>query len=357
MKKYLPNEIKNVVLLGSSGSGKTTMAEAMAFEGSVIDRRGSVEQNNTLSDYTEIEHIYKRSIYPTQLFAEFNGYKLNIIDTPGSDDFCGGLFSAFKVADVGVMLINAVNGFEAGTEIQARYARKHEKPIIAVINQLDNEKASWDLAYESLKQNSHVKTVLVQYPLNPGVGFDSFIDVLLMKCYKFDGDTGKRTEVPIPQEEVERANALHNELVEAAAENDESLMEMYFEKGNLTQDEIRGGLKLGISKRDVIPVLCASARKDIGTKRLMEFITYVAPGPIKAPNFTTIDGEEIDPKADGATAIFIYKTAIEPHLGEVSYFRVITGTVKRHKNSQIITIQTKRRSLNYMLQQEKVVLR
>lgn len=328
MKKYLPNEIKNVVLLGSSGSGKTTMAEAMAFEGSVIDRRGSVESDNTLSDYTEIEHIYKRSIYPTQLFAEFNGYKLNIIDTPGSDDFCGGLFSAFKVADVGVMLINAANGFEAGTEIQARYARKHEKPIIAVINQLDSEKASWEMSYESLKQNSHVKTVLVQYPLNPGVGFDSFIDVLLMKCYKFEGDTGKRTEIPIPEEEIERANALHNELVEAAAENDESLMEMYFDKGNLTQDEIRGGLKLGIAKRDVIPVLCASAKKDIGTKRLMEFITYVAPGPIKAPNFATKEGEEIEPKADGPTAIFVYKTAVEPHLGEVSYFRVITGTIK-----------------------------
>ncbi|MEG1934632.1 MAG: elongation factor G [Rikenellaceae bacterium] len=328
MKKYLPNEIKNIVLLGSSGSGKTTMAEAMAFEGGVIDRRGAVESDNTLSDYTDIEHIYKRSIYPTQLFSEFNGYKLNIIDTPGSDDFCGGLFSAFKVADVGVMLINAANGFEAGTEIQARYARKHDKPIIAVINQLDSEKASWESAYESLKQNSHVKTVLVQYPLNPGVGFDSFIDVLLMKCYKFEGDTGKRTEIPIPESELEHANTLHNELVEAAAENDEGLMEMYFDKGNLTQDEIRGGLKLGIAKRDVIPVFCASAKKDIGTKRLMEFITYVAPGPIKAPNFTTTDGEEIEPKAEGPTAIFVYKTAVEQHLGEVSYFRVITGTIK-----------------------------
>ena len=328
MKTYHPNLIKNVVLLGSSGAGKTTLSEAMAFEGKVIDRRGSIDSDNTLSDYTDIEHIYKRSIYPSQLFSEFNGFKLNIIDTPGSDDFCGGLFSAFKVADVGVMVIDAEDGFDAGTEIQARYARKHEKPIIAVINQLDSDKASWENAYESLKSNSQVKTAIVQYPINTGAQFDGFIDVLLMKWYKFEGDTGKRTEFPIPTEEVERAGVLHNELVEAAAENDENLMELYFDKGELSQDEIRGGLKLGIANRDVIPVMCTSGKKNIGTKRLMEFITYVAPGPIESPKFTTKDGEELDVDIEGVPTIFIYKTTIEPHLGEVSYFRVITGTIK-----------------------------
>ena len=328
MKTYHPNLIKNVVLLGSSGAGKTTLSEAMAFEGKVVDRRGSIDLNTTLSDYTEIEHIYKRSIYPSQLFSEFNGFKLNIIDTPGSDDFCGGLFSAFKVADVGVMVISAINGFDAGTEIQARYARKHEKPVIAVINQLDSDKASWESAYESLKTNSQVKTAIVQYPTEVGAAFGGFIDVLLMKCYKFEGDTGKRVELPIPANEQERANALHNELVEAAAENDENLMELYFEKGELSQDEIRGGLKLGIANRDVIPVMCASGKKNIGTKRLMEFITYVAPGPVESPNFITKDGESVEVDAEGAVAIFVYKTASEPHLGEVSYFRVITGTIK-----------------------------
>lgn len=198
MKTYTTHEIKNVVLLGASGSGKTTLAEAMAFDGKVIDRRGSIENDNTLSDYTEVEHLYKRSIYPTILFAEYNGCKLNIIDTPGSDDFCGGLFSAFKVADVGVMLLNAQNGFEVGTEIQARYARAHEKPIIAVINQLDSEKASWENTLESLRVASGVKPVLVQYPVNPGPGFDAFVDVLLMKMYKFKGDTGIREELEIP---------------------------------------------------------------------------------------------------------------------------------------------------------------
>ena len=320
MKTYPTNEIKNVVLLGASGAGKTTLAEAMAFDGKVIDRRGSIETDSTLSDFTDIEHIYKRSIYSTLLFAEYNGYKLNIIDTPGADDFCGSLFSAFKVADVGVMLINAQNGFEVGTEIQARYARAHEKPIIAVINQLDSEKASWENSLESLRAASQVTPVIVQYPVNPGPNFDAFIDVLLMKMYKFKGDTGIR-------EEMDRATELNRILTEAAAENDEALMELYFEKGVLTQDELRSGLKLGLAKRDVIPVFCASGKRDIGAKRLMEFIINVAPGPLKAPNFLTVDGEEIEPDSNGPTALFIFKNIVEPHLGEVTYFRVISGKV------------------------------
>lgn len=327
MKTYPTNEIKNVVLLGASGAGKTTLAEAMAFDGKVIDRRGSIETDSTLSDFTDIEHIYKRSIYSTLLFAEYNGYKLNIIDTPGADDFCGSLFSAFKVADVGVMLINAQNGFEVGTEIQARYARAHEKPIIAVINQLDSEKASWENSLESLRAASQVTPVIVQYPVNPGPNFDAFIDVLLMKMYKFKCDTGIREEMEIPAEEMERATELNRILTEAAAENDEALMELYFEKGVLTQDELRSGLKLGLAKRDVIPVFCASGKRDIGAKRLMEFIINVAPGPLKAPNFLTVDGDEIEPDSNGPTALFIFKNIVEPHLGEVTYFRVISGKV------------------------------
>ena len=327
MKTYTTHEIKNVVLLGASGSVKTTLAEAMAFDGKVIDRRGSIENDNTLSDYTEVEHLYKRSIYPTILFAEYNGCKLNIIDTPGSDDFCGGLFSAFKVADVGVMLLNAQNGFEVGTEIQARYARAHEKPIIAVINQLDSEKASWENTLESLRVASGVKPVLVQYPVNPGPGFDAFVDVLLMKMYKFKGDTGIREELEIPESEMERARELNQILTEAAAENDESLMELYFDKGVLTQDEMRSGLKLGLAKRDLVPVFCASGKRDIGAKRLMEFIINVAPGPIKAPAFRNVDGGEVPADSKAPTALFVFKSAVEPHLGEMTFFRVVSGRV------------------------------
>ncbi len=327
MKKYPTNEIKNIVLLGNSGSGKTTLAEAMAFEGKVVERRGSVEAENTLSDYTDIEHLNKRSIFSTLLYTEYNGYKLNIIDTPGADDFCGALFSSFKVADVGVMLINAQNGFEVGTEIQARYARRHEKPVVAAINQLDSDKANWDAAIDSLVANSQAKPVLVQYPINPGPEFNAFVDVLMMKMYTFKGDTGIREEHPIPESEMERASELNRILVEAAAENDEALMELYFEKGTLTQDEMRSGLKVGLAKRDLIPVFCLSGKRDIGVKRLMEFIINVAPGPMKAPNFRLVGGGEVEAKPDGPVSIFVFKTSVEPHLGEVCFFRVISGTL------------------------------
>lgn len=356
MKTYPTNEIKNIVLLGHSGSGKTTLAEAMAFEGKIIDRRGSVESENTISDYTDVEHLYKRSIFSTILYTEYLGHKLNIIDTPGSDDFCGSLFSSFKVADIGVLLVNAQNGFEVGTEIQARYARRHEKPVIIAVNHLDHEKASWDSTIDSIFAASQAKPVIVQYPINPGVGFDAFIDVLMMKMYRFKGDNGEREELEIPAGEAERAAELHNTLVEAAAENDEALMELFFEKGSLTQDEMRAGLKIGLAKRDLVPVFCLSARRSIGVKRLMEFIINVAPGPLKAPNFRLQGEGEIEPDVNKPTSIFIFKTALEQHLGEVAYFRVISGkltegqelvnqtTGTRDKISQIFCVAGKNRT-------------
>lgn len=356
MKTYPTNEIKNIVLLGHSGSGKTTLAEAMAYEGKVIDRRGSVDTENTLSDYTDVEHLYKRSIYSTLLYTEYMGQKLNILDTPGSDDFCGTLFSSFKVADIGVLLINAQNGFEVGTEIQARYARRHEKPVIIAVNQLDHEKASWDTTVDSIMAASEAKPVIVQYPVNPGAGFNAFIDVLLMKMYTFKDDTGTREETEIPEYEMDRAKELHNTLVEAAAENDEQLMELYFDKGELSQDQMRSGLRIGLAKRDLVPVFCIAAKKDVGVKRLMEFIINVAPGPLDAPNVRLQDGNTIVPNSENATSIFVFKTAVEQHLGEVVYFRVISGKItegqelenqttgQKEKISQLFVVAGKNRT-------------
>ncbi len=320
MKNYSAKEIKNIVLIGAPGTGKTTLAEAMAYEGKVIDRRGSIETNNTLSDNTDIEHEYKRSIYSTILFTEFMDRKLNIIDCPGSDDFCGSLFSAFKVGDVGVCLFNAQNGWEVGSEIQARYARALNKPVIGVINQLDADKASFEATLDSIRAASRVKPVIVQYPVNQGAGFDAFIDVLLMKMYRFKDHDGHREELEIPASELERAQALNKELVEAAAEHDEALMELYFEKGTLTQDDIRNGLKIGLANRDVLPIFCTSGKRDIGTKRLMEFIINVAPGPLKAPKFLTVEAEQ-------PAVAFVFKSQLEQHIGEISYFRVIRGRI------------------------------
>ena len=327
MKNYSAKEIKNIVLIGAPGAGKTTLAEAMAFEGKVIDRRGSIETNNTLSDNTDIEHEYKRSIYSTTLFTEFMGRKLNVIDCPGSDDFCGSLFSAFKVGDVGVMVLNAQNGWEVGSELQSRYARILNKPLIGVVNQLDGDKANFEATLEGIRANSSVKPVIVQYPVNQGAGFNSFIDVLMMKLYKFVDENGTREEYDIPADEMERAQALNQELAEAAAVYDDALMELYFEKGSLTQDDIRAGLKLGVSKRDIMPIFCASGKRDIGTKRLMEFIINVGPGPLKAPAFLSTEGEELMANEDEAAVVFVFKSQIEQHIGEITYFRVVRGKV------------------------------
>ncbi len=355
MKNYLAKEIKNIVLIGAPGSGKTTLAEAMAYEGKVIDRRGSIETNNTISDNTDIEHEYKRSIYSTILFTEFMERKLNIIDCPGSDDFCGSLFSAFKVGDVGLFVFNAANGWEVGSEIQARYARQLNKPVIGVINQLDSDKASFEATYESIKAASRVKPVIVQYPVNQGGEFNAFIDVLLMKMYRFKDHDGHREELEIPAEELEKAQELNRELVEMAAEHDEALMELYFEKGSLTQDDIRAGLKIGVANREVMPIFCASGKRDIGTKRLMEFIINVAPGPLKAPAFLSTEGAEIVADETAPAVAFVFKSQVEQHIGEITYFRVIRGkltegcevvntrTQNKEKISQLFAVAGKNR--------------
>lgn len=327
MKTYNTDSIRNVVLLGNAGSGKTTLAEAMLYEGKVIERRGSIDAKNTVSDCTEIEQNYQRSIYSTVLFTEFMDCKLNLIDTPGSDDFCGGVFSAFQVADTGVMVINAQQGVEVGTEIFARYAADHNKPLIFVMNQLDHEKANYESAMESLKTSFGSKVVSVQYPLVTGPSFDGFVDLLLMKYYRFKGDSGVREELAIPDSEADKVEELRSLLMEAAAEHDEALMEIFFDKGSLTTEEIRKGLSIGVKAGAVYPAFCASAKKDIGTKRIMEFLINVAPNPAQGNKYTTIEGEEIPCNAAASPALFVFKNAVEQHLGEVSYFRVISGKI------------------------------
>ena len=324
MKAYSTQNIRNVVLLGSTKSGKTTLSEAMLYEGKVIDRRGTVEAKNTVSDNAEIEQINQRSIYATPLYAEFMDTKFNIIDTPGADDFVGGAVSAFKVCDTGVLVVNAQQGVEVGTQIYSRYAKDYGIPLIVAVNQLDGEKASWETTLESMKEAFGNKPVVVQYPVNVGPGFDGFIDVLKMKYYHFLDENGKREDLEIPADRMEEAEELRNALIERAAEYDDTLMETFFEQGSLSEDEIRKGLGIGIREGAVMPVFCLSAKKDIGVKRLMEFTIRTAASPAERIGVTK-DGKEVECKQEAPVSLFIYKTAVEPHLGEVAYFKVMSG--------------------------------
>ena len=324
MKAYPTQNIRNVVLLGSTKSGKTTLSEAMLYEGKVIERRGTVEAKNTVSDNAEIEQINQRSIYSTPLYAEFMDTKFNIIDTPGADDFVGGAVSAFKVCDTGILLVNAQQGVEVGTQIFRRYARNYDIPIIVAVNQLDGEKASWENTLESMKESFGNKPVVIQFPVNVGTGFDGFVDVLKMKYYHFEGEDGKRNDLEIPADLIDEANELRSALIDRAAEYDDTLMEKYFETGALSEDEIRKGLGIGCRQGEVYPVFCLSAKKDIGVKRLMEFTIKVAAAPSEKKALTK-DGNEIECKQDAPTTLFIYKTAVEQHLGEVAYFKVMSG--------------------------------
>ncbi len=324
MKEYSTKDIRNVVLIGSAKSGKTTLSEAMLFEGKVIARRGTVEDKNTVSDNEEIEKINQRSIFATPLYAEFMNTKFNVIDAPGSDDFIGGAVSAFKVCENGILVINAQQGVEVGTDIFARYADKYKLPLIVAVNQLDSEKADWEKAIAEMKETFGHKPIIVQFPVNPGPSFDGFIDVLKMKYYHFKDDNGTREDLDIPANLMDEAETLRQELIEKAAEFDDTLMERFFENGSLTEDEIREGLGKGIRQGGVLPVFCLSGKKDIGVKRLMEFTIKTAISPAET-KFVTKDGNEVECNAGNPTSIFIYKTDVEPHLGEVSYFKVMSG--------------------------------
>ncbi len=327
MKVYQPNEIKNITLMGSAGSGKTTLAESMMFEGGLINRRGEVESKNTVSDYHRIEHEQQRSVYSTVLHVEFNDKKLNIIDTPGLDDFSGGVISALSVTDSAIMVLNSTQGVEVGTQILARHAKRLNAAMLIAINQLDQDKANFEKALDDLKSLYGNKAVLIQYPVNPGLGFNAVVDVLKMKMYKWKPEGGVPEILEIPAEEKEHAEELHNILVESAAENDDTLMELFFEEGSLSEEQMRVGIRAGIKKRSMFPIFCVSGKKDMGVRRMMEFVGNVAPSPNEMTGAFNTDCKEIACDPAGKTSLFVFKTFVEEHLGEVLFFKVMSGKV------------------------------
>ena len=328
MRVYQTNEIKNIALVGSAGSGKTTLAESMLFEAGIIKRRGTVEAKNTVSDYFPVEQEYGYSVFPTVFHTEWNNKKLNIIDCPGSDDFVGGTITALNVTDEAVILINGQYGPEVGTQNHFRYTEKLKKPVIFLINQLDSDKCDFDAIIASMQEIYGPKCVQIQYPISTGPGFNSLIDVLLMKKYSWKPEGGAPVIEDIPAEEMDKAMELHKALVEAAAENDEGLMEKFFEEETLTEDELREGIRKGLVTRSIFPVFCVCAGKDMGVRRLMEFLGNVVPFVSEMPKLHNTRGEEVTPDTNGPESLYFFKTGMEPHIGEVSYFKVMSGSVK-----------------------------
>ena len=328
MRVYQTNEIKNIALLGSAGSGKTTLAESMLFEAGIIKRRGSIEAKNTVSDYFPVELEYGYSVFPTVFHVEWNNKKLNIIDCPGSDDFVGGAITSLNVTDQAVILINGQYGPEVGTQNNFRYTEKLSKPVIFLINQLDSEKCDFDNIINSMQEIYGSKCVQIQYPVKTGPDFHEIIDVLIMKKLSWGPDGGAPKREDIPAEEMDKALELHKALVEAAAENDDSLMEKFFETETLSEDEMREGIRKGLVTRSIFPVFCVDAHKDMGVQRLLEFLGNVVHFVSEMPKVHNSRGEEIDPVADGPESLYFFKTGMEPHIGEVSYFKVMSGTVK-----------------------------
>ncbi len=328
MAEYDTSHVKNIVLLGHAGSGKTSLAECMLYEAGIINRRGTIAEKNTVGDYHELEQERGNSIFSKLMHTRWQGYKINIIDTPGYDDFVGEVVSGLRVADTGVMLLNGVSGVEVTTDIIWEYTEKFKTPMIFAVNKMDDENADFDRTVAEAKAHFGSKVAVVQYPFNSGPGFNAIIDVLKMTMYQFPAQGGKPEKLPIPDSEKEKADNLHRELVEAVAVNDETLMEHYLDKGELDEDEMREGLKKSLINHDIFPVFCISAAKDMGSGRLMGFIDNVCPSANEMPPQKTKSGESVTCDSNGQVCIFVYKTVSESHVGELSFFKVYSGTVK-----------------------------
>ena len=320
--------LRNVVLLGHSGSGKTSFAETMLYESGAIKRRGTVESNSTVSDFTLIEHERGNSIFSTLMHAHWKDSKINIIDTPGLDDFVGEVISSLKVADTSLMILNASAGVEVGTEILWEYTLKMGTPTLFVVNQVDHEKSDFEGTLEQARNRFGSNVIPFQYPLNQGYGFDSIVDALRMVMYVFPDGGGKPEKKPIPESEMERAKEMHNALVEAAAENDEALMEKYFEVGTLNESELASGLRIALANQEIFPVFCCSALMNKGSGRIMGFINDICPSPADRPPANLENGDKLECNSSGEPTVFIYKTLSEPQVGMVSYFKVYSGVVK-----------------------------
>lgn len=325
MKVYDPARIRNVVLLGHSGSGKTTLAETMLFEAGSINRRGSISDKNTVSDYHEIEHEKEKSVFASFMNLDWRGNKINLIDTPGTSDYIGEVIGALRVADTAIFTLSAENGVEVGTDTLWKYARKYNVPSLFVVNKLDASQSNFDKAVEMAKDHFGREVTTVQYPFSQGPDFHAIIDVLRMTMYEFPESGGKPDKLPIPDSERPKAELLHQQLVELIAENDEALMDVYFEQGELDEEQMQQGLQMALVNGQIFPVFCSCASRNMGTGRVMGFLGDVAPNPMEANPPLLENGDEFALDPDGKPTLFLFKTHSESHVGDLIYFKMYAG--------------------------------
>ncbi len=326
MKVYSTDHIRNVVLVGHQGSGKTTLSESMLYVSKKTRRLGTITEGSTVSDYQPSEKERQMSIFSSLLHVEWKGHKINIIDTPGYPDFVGEVVAAVRVADTAIFVMNAQEGVEVGTELAWSAAAENEKPAMFVINQIDRAQADVESLIEQMRDRFGVGVTVVQFP---GSAPNVLIDVLVMKQLTFDpGVQGPPTFSEIPEEFLERAEELHNALVEDIAVNDEELMEKYLEEEMLSEEEMRAGLREAMLSRSLYPVFCTAAAANTGTARLMSFIDNVLPSPLAAPAVPVEDGDALDADTEASPVVFVYRTMAEHHVGDYSFFRVCSGAIE-----------------------------
>ncbi len=331
MKEYQTEEIRNIVLLGHASSGKTSLAEAMLFTAGATNRLGRIDDGTTISDYHEDEIARKFSITSSLLHYEWKNRKINIVDSPGYLDFISESKAITRVANLALIVVHARTGVEVGTELVFNFAKEDDLPCWFIVNQLDKEHADFDKVMENLKSSFGKKVFPLQLPVNAGVDFNSVIDILSRKLLVYSKD-GKGTviEEEIPADLKSRVDSLHENVIEFAAESDDELLEKFFEEGTLSEEEILNGLKKAIISRNLFPVFTTSAYNNIGVSNLMDAINKYGPSPSEAkPIKAILNKEEIERKVSEGepVSLFVFKTISALHIGELSMFKVMSGSV------------------------------
>jgi elongation factor G len=329
VKEYKVEQLRNVVLMSHGGAGKTSLAEAMLYDSGGVSRLGKVDEGSTVSDYDPEEIRRQISVNTSVIPCEWRQHKINVLDTPGYADFVGEIKGAVRAADCGVILIDAVSGVEVGTELVWDYADEVSLPRMLFVNKMDRENANFSQALAQAQKGLAGRMVAVQLPIGAQDSFQGVVDLVSMKAYL--GEDGQEGE--IPEGMLQEAESYHLQLIEAAAEAEDQLLEKYFEEETLTEEEIAQGLSVGLRGGGIVPVLCGSATVNIGVRALLDAIVKYALSPADAQpatatGVTTGEDEVLEPVVQGPLAALVFKTLADPYVGKLTYFRVFSGSME-----------------------------